>query len=199
MWMTHLLRPDVIVQNHGSIKVTAFRSFLSCQTAGINEDFPVVDEWYGVGDEDDQQGEADDDNDDVVWCAEEEVVEKETKADNEHHGVTGCHQPRSSRCVHRQSCLINLLKKHTYILRYLMTTQTDFESMRVFKSHQGPSFDGGAILTSHESLSVTLKCLKYATHAHEQSWKTRGIRLKARYITIQMLSLSLLAAASDQV
>ena len=60
-------------------------------------------------------------------------------------------------------------KKHTYILRYLMTTQTDFESMRVFKSHQGPSFDGGAILTSHESLSVTLKCLKYATHAHEQS------------------------------
>ena len=134
--MTHLLRPDVIVQNHGSIKVTAFRSFLSCQTAGINEDFPVVDEWYGVGNEDDQQGEADDDNDDVVWCAEEEVVKKETKADNEHHGVTGRHQPRSSRCVHRQSCLINLLKTHIYILRYLMTTQTDFESMRVFKSHQ---------------------------------------------------------------
>ena len=113
MWMTHLLRPDVIVQNHRSIKVTAFRSFLSCQTAGIDEDFPVVDEWYGVGNEDDQQGEAYDDNDDVVWCAEEEVVEKETKADNEHHGVTGRHQPRSSRCVHRQSCLINLLK-NTY-------------------------------------------------------------------------------------
>ena len=114
MWKTHLLRPDVIVQNHGSIKVTAFRSFLSCQMAGINEDFPVVDEWYGVGNEDDQQGEADDDNDDVVWCAEEEVVEKETKADNEDHGVTGRHQPRSSRCVHRQSCLINLLKTHIH-------------------------------------------------------------------------------------